>query len=303
MSKYRDSGQDSKQETDTLEYALAQAILRSRNENLVITTADSRPLADTVVKYGDEFTSQNVIHLIKRYSSNLNFVVTFLVELSEFVETKRIRMEIAHIVCKEVVERLIEDFKFPNHLPSSEAYSYDWPRPHRYDYGNPLPYYGSRRKYNPKFQPDDGCKFKKSSIDESGDESFLEFTHLSTLFELLQRFQLHQQRDRLINKVVGVLPNAGLGVIETILFPLIGDILKRSSHSENPKNEYTRLSESVLSAYTDTYVGAEPPKSKDWKQDELTSCLIEDCKICPRLNHFLASPSRQEFRISINAQG
>ena len=291
-----------------MEYALAQAILCSRIENLAITTADSRPLADAVVKYGDESISHNVTNLIERYSSSFNFVVTFLVELSELVETKPIRMEIAHIVCKEVVERLIEDFKFPTHLPDSEAYLYDWPRPHRYEYrnpnhGNPLPYYDSRRKYNPKSQPDDGCKCKESCIDESGDESFLESTHLSTLFELLQRFQLHEQRDRLINTIIDALPNAGLGVIEIILLPLIRDILKRLNSSENPITEYTRLSESVLSAYIDTYVAAEPPEPKDWKQDELTSCPIVDCMICQRLNIFLASPSRQEFYFSINAQG
>ena len=303
MSEYRDSKRDSKEEVDTLEQALAQAILRSRTENLVITSADSKPLADTVVKYGEEFTSQNVIPFTKRYGSNSDFVVTFLVEISGSVETEKTHMEIAHIVCKEVVEKLIEDFRFPTHLPSSEAYPYDWPKPHRYDYGNPLPYYGSRRKYNPKTQPDDGCNFKESSMDNSGDENFLESTHLSTLFEILRRFQLHEQRDMLINKIVGALPNAGLGVTETILLPLIGDILKQFNNSQRDIAVYTRLYQSVLSAYIATYVGAQPLKPKDWKQDELTSCAIEDCKVCPSLNTFLASPSRHEGRFSINAQG
>lgn len=303
MFEYRDRKHDSKEETDILEHALAQTILSSRTENLVITSADAKPLADTAVKYGEEFASQNIIPLIKRYSSDLNFVVTFLVALSESVETKRIRTEIAQTVCKEVVERLIEDVKFPTHLPSSEAYPYDWPRPHRFDYGDPLPYYGSRRKYNPKTQPDDACRFKKSSMDKSSGESFPESTHLSTLFELLEQFRLHEQRDRLINKIVGALPSADLGVIENTFLPLLSDLIIKLNGAQHDISSYTHLSQNILSAYIDAYVGGEPLEPKDWKQNELKRCAIEDCKTCPRLNNFLTSSSRQEDVFPINAQG
>lgn len=123
MSSYREAGGNAAttmQRMQDFERRCAMNVAETSGVRFSVTAANAQALMRLSEKYGDEFTFQVVLPIVKDHTSNAGFIVAFLTTLFRAGETDTLRPEVVQNLFKDILADVIPALDL--HCPASQDF-------------------------------------------------------------------------------------------------------------------------------------------------------------------------------------
>lgn len=222
------------QNMQDIEREMAMSIATTQSGDIAVTTADARTLMNLCQKYGDKFTIQAVLPLVKRSNSNSDFIVAFLTAfLTDISITPMLRLENVQHLFMSILGDVIPNLQLDCREAGSEQSGNDFAKRRRFNHGA----YGIRA---------------------GGDRNprLMTAENLAALFDSCEKLGQSQEIDQLANKTISHVSNANPTTFEHVLLPLLEQLPPSVERDPGSPSfiSYKRLFRTVLSFYISTYV-------------------------------------------------
>ena len=251
VSSYRESAGNvvaGKESMEDFERDLAASITETLGKDSAVTPNDIRSLMQLSEKYGEKYTFQVLLPLVKKHISNVDFIVAFLTALFKAGEADRLRLGVVQNLFKDILADLIPDL---------ELHHQNSPDPGRYQ---------PRFEYNKRQRLDYSAHYVSQAAEEKGSK-VVTADNLATLFLQCERLDLSHEIHQLADKITSEDPRVNSTTFERLLLPLLKKI--PPVIGQNPNNllsnktttqSYAQIFRTVIPSYITTYV--QPPPSK-----------------------------------------
>ena len=284
VSNYRGSSKRvavATQGIEDFEREIARSITIAETGGLSVTAADAQILLQLSEKYGENYTFEVILPLVKKNVSNLRFIVAFLKALVRAGNDKRLRLEAVRHLFKDVLSDAIPDL----HL-HHQAYGHDQ----------------AQNRFTKRVRLDYDSRRPPAAADQSS--RLVSVADLASLFDQCIELGLLYEIDQLSDKIISQASKANTTTFEGLLLPLLkqhpppgesaSDSISTSTHS------YAKLARTVVSSYIHNYVEAPPLKPVGYERQP-RGCG-PSCEDCVSLDTFLKSPDSYQTRFSVNGK-
>ncbi|KAF6217412.1 hypothetical protein HO133_006928 [Letharia lupina] len=262
-----------------IEREMAMSMTATESETIVVTAADAQTLIQSSKEYGEKYTFQVVLPLVKKHTSNIEFIVAFLTGLFRASEADKLRLEIVQNLFQDILGDVISDLQIQYREVGHEQLLNEYAKRRRFDYNGHV-----------------------SQAAEDQSPRAMTAEKLASLFHSCEKLGLSREIDQLADKIISHAPNANTVTFEGVLLPLIKQLpppVERASKIANP-HSYTRLFRTVLSSYINTYVQPAPKKPTGLERQPRGCSLY--CDDCVKLDAFLNNQQRAQVHFSLNGK-
>ena len=285
VSSYREiTGKSSTITTPTqsiqdLEREMAMSITEPGSGDIVVTAADAQTLIQISEKYGEKYTFEVILPLVKKQTSNVGFTFSFLAELYRAGEADTLRLEVVRNLFKDILGDHIAEIHLQEQEVEREQLWNGSIKRRRLDYDR----HGSQTAEDQSPRP---CTSKDLAI----------------LFRNCERLHLLHEVDQLTNKITSHAPNANSTTFEHLLLPLLKHLPPRveSCSPSIDSHSYNGLLQTILSHYIKICVQPAPRKPTGWERQPRGCNLY--CEDCVKLDAFLKDPDKPHAHFSVNGK-
>lgn len=251
-------------------------MLEIHSGTLDVATTDVKALLQLSAQYGEKYMLKAVLPLVKKYASNVDFVIAFLTELSVAVDIGIVRLEVVQNFYRDILGDFTADFELHCQSTEDSPQRCEYPKRSRFNYKT----YGSSSRTDLP---------RRTTTAEN----------LSAIFHHCERLGLSQQNDQLIKAIAKLALNTKSMTFETLLLPLLRKLPPPNSPSSSLQYHQT-LFHTVLSSYISTYVQPPPIKPTTWRR--LTRGCSSECADCANLDTFLSNPQKPQAHFTVNGK-
>ncbi|CAF9943153.1 MAG: hypothetical protein ALECFALPRED_010708 [Alectoria fallacina] len=282
VSSHREAAGDiaaGTQNMQDIEREMAMSMAETQGGDISVTAADAQTLMQLSGKYGEKYTFQVVLPLVKKHASNVDFTVAFLTELFQAGEADKLRLEVVRSLFKDILGDVIPDLQLYHWEVGREQPRDDFAKRRRFDHD----------RYRSQITEDHGPRIMTGE-------------NIATLFHHCDRLGLWHEIDQLANTMISHAPSASVATFEHVLLPLLKQLpppVEREPKIESP-HSYNLLFRAVLSSYIITYVQPAPPKPTGLERPP-RSCGFY-CDECVKLDTFLKNPDQAQARFRVKAK-
>lgn len=258
------------------ELETAISIAGAKSGDIAVTAADAPTLVQLTEEHGEIYIFRVVLPLVKKYTSNVDFIVTFLTGLFRASEGNKVRFEVVQNIFRDILGDVIPDLYLQYGQVNREQ---------------PRDEFAKRRRY-------EHDRYGSQITDQS--PRLMTAENLATLFHHCEKLRLSHEISQLADKIVLHGPDANVATFEHILLPLFKQLppsVERESNMADT-HSYTQLFCTSLSSYIKTYVQSPPQKPKGLESQPRGCSLY--CEDCVKLDAFLKHPDRSKALFSVN---
>ena len=268
---------------EDLERDMAMSVTGTLDKNSAVTTDDAQSLMQLSERYGENYTFQVILPLVKKHISNVNFILSFLTRLSEAGEVKKLRVEVVQNVFKDILADMIPDL---------DLHHRDSPDPGRPQAGLE---YNKRRRLG---------YYHNHAVQVAAEDNskVLTANRLATFFIQCEKLGLSHEIDQLADKIGSQAPNANTTSFEGLLLPLLEQlppVVNQGSNSPSTPS-YANIFRTVIQSYISTYVQSPPPKPTGFERQPRGCGLY--CEDCVSLDAFLQDAKKPTAHFAVKAQ-
>ena len=286
VSSYRDSAGNptaAVQRMEDLEREMATSITETLDKNTAMTENDAHSLMQLSGRYGESHTFQVVLPLVKKHTSNVDFILSFLTALFRAGEAKKLRVE----VVKNVFSDILADV-----IPEIDLQYRDSPDSGRSQAGLE---YNKRRRLGYYHNHSTHVATEQHSKVMTADK-------LATLFLLCEKLGLSHEIDQVADKIGSHAPTANTMNFERLYLPLLEQLLPIIEQGRNCTStpSYAKIFRTVIQSYYKIYVQSPPPKPIGFERQP-RGCGPH-CEDCVSLDAFLKDAKRPTAHFAVKAQ-
>ena len=255
MSNYREAGGNdaaTMQRMHKFEREWAINVGDRVGRRFCVSPANAQALMQLSEKYGEKYTFEVVIPIVKKHLSDVGFITAYLTMLFRAGETNTLRTEVVEKLFKDILANMIPDLNL--HCPASPDFDLS--------------------------DPGDGSPEVMSA------------ENLAVLFFQCERLGLTHDIDKIATKIIFEAPSARTATFERVLLPLLKQlppVVERGPNNTNTPS-YVKIFRAVIPAYIDTYVQSPPQKPTGFEPQPCDWSL--HCGDCAGLDAFLKSPDK-----------
>ena len=286
VSTYRESagnGAAALQRMETLEREMAMSMTETLDKNTAVTENDAQSLMQLSERYGENHTFQMILPLVKKHTSNVDFILAFLTALFGAGEAEKLRVEVVQNLSKDILTDVIPDLDL-HHRDSSDSgrsrTGFEYNKRRR------LGYY-----HNHAIQ-----------VAAEDDSKVMTANKLATLFLQCAKLGLSHEIDQLADKIGSHAPNASTKSFEGLLLPLLKQLPSVVSQGSDSLStpSYATMFRTVIQSYISTYVQSPPPKPTGFERQPRGCSLY--CEDCVSLDAFLKDAKKPTAHFAVKAQ-
>lgn len=281
-SSYREAAGDTAagtQNMQDIEHEMAMSMAETQGGDISVTAADAQTLMQLSEKYGEKYTFQVVLPLVKKHTSNVDFTVAFLTDLSQAGEADKLRLEVVQSLFKDILGDVIPDLQLSHREVGREQPRDEFAKRRRFDHD----------RYRSQVAEDQGPRLMTGE-------------NIASLFHHCDRLGLWHEIDQLASKIISHAPSANVATFERLLLPLLQQLpppIERESKIAS-SHSYSQLFRTVLSSYINTYVQPAPQKPTGSERPPRGCGLY--CDDCVKLDAFLKNPGQAQARFRVKAK-
>ena len=266
---------------EDFEREVAMSLTETQSGKVAVTGADAQALMQLFERYGEKYAFEEVLPLVKKHTSNLEFTLAFLTELFRAGETNNVRLEAMQNLFKDILGGVIPGLHLDYQDFEREQARNEFAKRRRLDYSN----------YAPQGAADQSSRFMTAE-------------NLATLFYRCDKLGLLHEIDQLAEKIISQTTNAKITTFECLLLPLLKQLppaVKAGSNSSISAHSYSKIFRNVVSSYIVNYVRSSPQKPTGLERQP-RGCGYPRCDDCAMLDNFLKDPNKPRMNFSIKAQ-
>lgn len=280
LSSYREAARNSTavtQNSQDIEREMAISMAEIGSGDLAVTPADVQTLMELAEKYGEKYTFQVVLPLVKKHIPNVDFTVAFLTELFQAGEADKLRLELVQNLFKDILGDAILDLHLHYREPEPERLRDEWAKRRRFDYDQ------------------DG-----SQAAEAQSPRLMTAENLTKLFYYCEKMGLSHEIDQLSDNIITHATNANPMTFEHLLLPLLKQLPPpvEPGPTSISTHGYNKLFRTVLQSYINTFVQSPPRKPTGFERHPRGCSLY--CDACVKLDAFLKSSTQSQAHLSVN---
>lgn len=265
------------QRMQDFERDLAMSLTETQSGQLAVTDADTETLMQLSGRYGEKYTFQVVLPLVKKHTSNVNFTVAFLTALFRAGEADKLRLEVVRNIFKDVLGDMTLDIHLLYEDLGRERALNEFVKRRRFDYIN----YGSQ-----------ATKYHSPRV--------MTTENLATVFFQCEKLGLAHEIKQLANKIISQTPHANVLTFDRLLLPLLKQLPPLDGEWGTTSHKYETLFRTILSSYVKTYVQS-PPQKPTGLERQPRGCSLY-CEDCVQLDAFLKDPHRASTHFAVKAK-
>ena len=286
VSSYRESAKNSAaavQRMEDLEREMATSMTETMNKNTAMTEDDAQSLMQLSERYGENHTFQVILPLVKKHTSNVDFILSFLTVLLQAGEAGKLRVEVVQNVFKDILADVIPDLDLhhrdsPDSGRSQAGFEYNKRRR--------LGYYDS---YTTHVAAE--ANSKVTTADK-----------LATLFLQCEKLGFPHEIDQLADNIGSFAPTANTSSFEGLLLPLLKQLPPVTNQGSDSLStpRYANVFRTVIQSYISAYVQSPPPKPTGFERQP-RGCGLS-CEDCVSLDAFLMDAKKPIAHFAVKAQ-
>ena len=278
VSSYREATGNTAvtQNSQDIEREMAISMVETGSGDFAVTVADVQTLMELAEKYGEKYTFQVVLPLVKKHILNVDFTVAFLAGLFQAGEANKLRLEVVQNLFKDILGDAILDLHLHYREPERER-----PR-------------------------DERAKRMRFSYDQNGSQAveaqiprLMNAENLTKLFYYCEKMGLSHEIDQLSDKIISHATNANTMSFEHLLLPLLKQLppFVEPGRKSIGTHSYNNFFHTILQSYINTYVQSPPRKPTGFERHPRGCSLY--CDDCVKLDAFLKSSSQAQAHFSV----
>ena len=268
---------------EDLEREMAMSMTETLDKNTAMTKNDAQSLIQLCERYGENHTFQVILPLVKKHTSNVDLILSFLTALFQAGEAEKLRVEVVQNVFRDILADVIPDLDL-HHRDSPNSGRPQVPSEH--NKRRRLGYY-------------DNHAIKVATEDDS---KVMTANKLATLFLQCEKLGFSHEIDQLADKIGSYAPNAIAISFEDLLLPLLKQLPPVVNQGSNglSTTSYTNVFRTVIQSYITTYVQSPPPKPTGFERQP-RGCGSH-CEDCVSLDAFLKDAKKPTAHFAVKAQ-
>ena len=262
---------------------MATSITETLDKNTAMTENDAQSLMQLSERYGESHTFQVVLPLVKKHTSNVDFILSFLTALFRAGEAEKLRVEVVKNVFSDILADVIpeidlQDRDSPDSGRSQAGFEYNKRRR--------LGYYHNHATH----------------VATEVNSKVMTADKLATLIHQCEKLGLWHEIDQVADKIGSHAPNANTVTFERLYLPLLEQLLliieQRPNCASTPS--YAKIFRTVIQSYFKIYVQSPPPKPTGFERQP-RGCGPH-CEDCVSLDAFLKDAKRPTAHFAVKAQ-
>lgn len=265
------------QRMQDFERDLAMSLTETQSGQLAVTAADTETLMQLSGKYGEKYTFQVVLPLVKKNISNVDFTVAFLTALFRAGEADKSRLEVVRNIFKDVLSDMTLDIHVLYNDLGRERALNEFVKRRRFDYIS----YGSQ-----------ATEYHSSRV--------MTTENMTTVFFQCENLGLTHEINQLADKIISQIPEANVLTFDRLLLPLLEQLPPPDRESGSTSHKYETLFRNILSSYVKTYVQS-PPQKPTGLERQPRGCSLY-CEDCVQLDTFLKDPNIPSIHFAVKAK-
>lgn len=265
------------QRMQDFERDLAMSLTETHCGQLAVTAADTETLMQLSGRYGEKYTFQVVLPLVKKHTSNVDFTVAFLTALFRAGEADKLRLEVVRNIFKDVLGDMTLDIHVLYKDLGRERALNEFVKRRRFDYIS----YGSQATeyHSPKVMTTENT---------------------TTVFFQCEKLGLAHEINQLADKIISQTPHANVLTFDRLLLPLLKQLPPPDCEPGSTSPKYETLFRTIISSYLKTYVQS-PPQKPTGLERQPRGCSLH-CEDCVQLDAFLKDPHGASTHFAVKAK-
>lgn len=253
------------------------------DKNTTMTEDDAQSMMQLSERYGKSHTFQVILPLVKKHTSNMGFILSFLTALFRAGEAEKLRVEMVQNVFKDILADVIPDLDLHRRDSPDFGRSQVW---YEYSKRRRLDYYPNHATH---VAPEDD--FKLMTADK-----------LATLFLQCEKLGFVHEINQLANKIGSFAPTANTASFENLLLPLLKQLPPVANQGSDSLStlSYANVFRTVIKSYLGTYVQSPPPKPTGFERQP-RGCG-PSCEDCVSLDAFLKDAKKPVAHFAVKAK-
>lgn len=282
VNSYREAAGNTAAATENMqniEHDVAMSLTEIASVSIAVTVADAQTLMRLSEKYGENYTFQVVLPLVKIHTSNAYFTLAFLAGLFRAGEADTLRLEVVQTLFKDILSDMIPDLQLQYAGVGREQSRNEFAKRRRFDYDS-----------------------HGYPVAEDLNAKSMTAENLATLFHNCEKLGLLHELDQLTGKIASYAPNANVMNLEHLLLPLLKQLQPpvESGFQSLLTQSYNTLFRTILSSYINVYVQPAPLKPTGLERQP-RGCSLQ-CEDCVKLDAFLKTPDRPRIQFSVHTR-
>ncbi|KAI9836173.1 MAG: hypothetical protein M1837_003436 [Sclerophora amabilis] len=262
-------------EQGSTQLSILQAWQKEQSDDVLDTAeisgkADAQALFDIAALYGDKVMFQQILPIVKKHVSDMNFAVTFLLCLDISGQRHSLSKEVRETVFRDILSDIIPVFTLQDQAPSHKR---------------------SRFTYS--------ASGLNSTLPRGADRpsESVSASDLVNLLEMCMILGLEGEIDQIFKRLKSEATTVDVSALGKIYIPLLGQLAEVIRKRQHPLTEtYRDFYRHSVESYILRFVGIEPAYPVDWKRDR-RGCGCWECK---DLDTFLLNPAEPSAKFSTN---
>ena len=286
VRSYRDSADNSAaavRKIEDLERKMVTSMTETLAKNTALTENDAQSLMQLSERYGESHTFQVILPLVKKHTSNADFILSFLTALFRAGEAEKLRVEVVQNVFKDILADMIPELDLNYRGPLDSGLSQ---AEFEYNKRRRLGYYHHQATH----------------IAAEDDSRVMTADKLAKLFLQCEKLGSSHEIDQLADKIGSQAPTANTITFERLLLPLLEQLppVIEQGPSCTSTSSYAKIFRAVIQSYFNIYVQSPPPKPTGFERQP-RGCG-PNCEDCVSLDAFLKDAKKPTAHFAVKTQ-